>query len=166
VSEPDGFRDLVQVVVGETVAAAAEFTGEGPLAEPLATGGSVLRDDACVAEQPRIRPSVRRAGRGVRWLDAQHCGAGGRSHGGRGGGTGAAGSGRGGLAGHFQHQQADGQARERGEGAGRGGQPVGEDDWLAGEGLDVADVSGDADGQAGQGGAQGQIRCRAGQASR
>ena len=40
--EPDGFRDLAQVIVGEMVAVAAEFPGESPLAEALATGGCVL----------------------------------------------------------------------------------------------------------------------------
>jgi hypothetical protein len=35
------------------------------------------------------------------------------------------------LAGHLEDEQADGQARERGEGAGGGGEPVGEDDGVA-----------------------------------
>jgi hypothetical protein len=56
------------------------------------------------------------------------------------------------LAGHLQDEQADGQARERGDRARGGGQPVGEDDGAAGFGLDVANVPGDADAQADQGG--------------
>jgi hypothetical protein len=40
-------------------------------------------------------------------------------------------------------------------GPGGGGEPVGDDDGVAGFGLNVADVPGDADAQAGQGGGPG-----------
>src|SRR5579864_6973291 len=59
------------------------------------------------------------------------------------------------LAGHLEDEQADGQARERGDRAGGGGEAVGEDDRMAWLRLDVADVAGDADAQAGQGGGPG-----------
>jgi hypothetical protein len=54
------------------------------------------------------------------------------------------------LASHLQHEEPDRQTRERGEWAGRRGQPVGEDDRLARFGLDVADVPRHADRQADQ----------------
>jgi hypothetical protein len=44
------------------------------------------------------------------------------------------------LAGHLHHQQANRQARERGERAGRGGHPVSRADRMTGPGLDVPDV--------------------------
>ena len=55
--EPDRSRDLAEPIVGEMMAAAAQFTGETTLAEALATGASVLKDDIRVAEQPRVRLS-------------------------------------------------------------------------------------------------------------
>jgi hypothetical protein len=70
------------------------------------------------------------------------------------------------LAGHLHYQQPDGQAGERGERAGGGGQPVGENDWLARFGLDVADVLRNADRQADQRSRPRPTRCRAGQSSR
>jgi hypothetical protein len=46
----------------------------------------------------------------------------------------------------LRDEESDGEAGEGGEGAGGGGEPVGGDDGVAGPGLDVADVPGDADG--------------------
>jgi len=59
------------------------------------------------------------------------------------------------LAGHFQNEQSDGQASEGSKRTGGRGEAVGEDDGVAGLGLDVADVAGDADAQTGQGGGPG-----------
>ena len=45
---------------------------------------------------------------------------------------------------HLHHQQADRQARERGDRAGCGGEPVGQADRVTGPRLDVANVPGHA----------------------
>ena len=59
------------------------------------------------------------------------------------------------LAGHLDYEQADGQARERGQRAGRGGQSVCHGHRCARGGLDVTDVPGHADRQAAQRGGPG-----------
>jgi hypothetical protein len=48
-------RDLVEVIVGEPVPAQAQLAGQGPLAEPLAPGGSVLIESGRVPQQARMR---------------------------------------------------------------------------------------------------------------
>jgi hypothetical protein len=147
---------------------AAQLPGQGPLAEPLAARDGIPVDRAGVAQHAWARASTV-AGPDRRAWPAQICGgvtarlgASSRAGDGRRRGehqgwddAGFLGAGAGALAGHLEHQQADGQPGERGDGAGRGGQPVGEDDRVARLGLDVADVPRDAHGQAGQRGGPG-----------
>ena len=56
--QPDGFRDLAQVIVGEMVPVTAEFPGQSPLAEALTTGGCVLENKGRITEQARIWPGA------------------------------------------------------------------------------------------------------------
>jgi hypothetical protein len=55
--EPNVLRDPAEVIVGEPVPAQAQLPGQGPLAEPLAAGGSVLADSGGVTQQARWWPA-------------------------------------------------------------------------------------------------------------
>lgn len=94
---------MADVFVGEMVAVATEFPGQSALAEPLAAGSGVVKDKARIAEQAGIRPSAG-SGRAGNGAYGQHRGGGGRGQHqpGRGALPGGV------LAGHLQHQQADG----------------------------------------------------------
>ena len=61
----NALRNLLEMVVGESVPAQAQLPGQGPLAEPLAPGGSVLIESARVPQQGNRRSAYGDASRQV-----------------------------------------------------------------------------------------------------
>jgi hypothetical protein len=55
--EPNTLRDLLEVIVRESVTTQAQLPGQGPLAEPLAARGRMLADSNGVAQQAGMRSS-------------------------------------------------------------------------------------------------------------